>query len=134
MNGLQNMSQGLAEEDKFISWKELSIMISNDGFQYIDAEKYNEYISKLVEKMYYSIIDENMDINLSEHLLKKNKKREAFVCEVLEDMFFNSNYNYNLPFDVFPNLKIIEDALDTISIQLIYKDYEYPSSRGYLDM
>lgn len=120
-----------AEENQFIFWKNLSDFIHNDHFKYIDSNIYNKRISQLAHETYELLLREDINISLYDYFLKNNKKVEAFIYIVLEDILFDANFNDAFALDSSKNKIIIEKALNVISVQLSNQDYEFPTYNDY---
>lgn len=120
-----------AEENQFIFWKNLSDFINDDNFKYIDSNIYNKRISQLASETYELLLRDDINISLYDYFLKNNKKVEAFIYIVLENILFDANFNDAFTLDSIKNKIIIEKALDVISVQLSHQDYEFPAYNDY---
>lgn len=123
-----------AEKNRFIFWKNLSDFINDDNFKYIDSNIYNKKISQLASETYELLLRDDINISLYDYFLKKNKEVKAFIYIVLEDILFNDDFKYTLTLDSTRNKEIIEEALNTISVQLQKQDYDFPSNNDYSDI
>jgi hypothetical protein len=119
------------KEDKFAFWNELSNLVANHTFSYIDNEKNDAIISSVANETYKLSMRDDIAINMSEYFLKNDSKEKYLICSILEDMLFDENFIHTQLLNSFVNKKITEDALSLISVQLSNCDYEYPSDKNY---
>ncbi|MDD2357015.1 MAG: hypothetical protein PHX13_03780 [Thiovulaceae bacterium] len=118
-------------EERFAYWKELSNLVANHNFSYIDNHKYDEIISNILNNIYKEILREDIAKGFCNYLQKKYSEKHAFIFYVIEDILFEKEFNYTQSLNVPVNKKIIENALNLVSVQLTVSDYEYPSKNDY---
>lgn len=119
------------KEDQFSLWNELSNLVGNHTFSYIDNYEYDELISKALNDIYKLLLQEDISSNFNNYLQKNYSKEHALIFEIIEDILSEKKFNHTLSLNVPLYKKIIEDALNLLSVQLIVSDYEYPSKNDY---
>lgn len=119
------------KEDKFSVWNELSNLVANHTFSYIDNYEYDELISKALNDIYKLLLQEDIGSDFNNYLQKNYSKEHALIFEIIEDILSEKKFNHTLSLNVPLYKKIIEDALNLLSVRLIVSDYEYPSGNNY---
>lgn len=119
------------KENQFSFWKRLSDLILYNTFQYIDSENYNVKISQVALETYHLLHRDDITISIYDFLIRKDENEKAFIYIVLEDILVNKNFNDDLELTTVSNKEIIEEALNTISVQLPHNDYEFPTYNDY---
>jgi len=119
------------KQDDYTFWKELSSLILNQQFQYIDSLVYNQRISNLASETFDLLNRDDITISLYDYFLRNKEDIKAFIYIVIEDIFFDKEFAFDSPLISPKNKQIIEEALNTISIQLTYNDLEFPTYNDY---
>lgn len=65
---------------------------------------------------------------------KNNELEKAFIYTVLENILCDENFVDSLPFISLVNKDIIENALNTVSVQLSHEDYKFPTDNDYTNI
>ena len=119
------------KQGDYTFWKELSSLILNQQFQYIDSPVYNQRISDLANETFDLLNRDDITISLYDYFLRNKEDIKAFIYIVIEDILFDKEFVFDSPLISPNNKQIIEEALNTISIQLTYNDLEFPTYNDY---
>lgn len=119
------------KENEFAFLHELSNLVAIHTFSYIDNYKYNEIISNTLKEIYTLLLQYGRGHDFSNYIEKNWSKEQNLVCEIIDNMLYDNEFNYKLPLHTHENKRIIEDTLSLISLQLSNCDYEYPSDKNY---
>jgi len=118
-------------EDDFAFWKELSNLVANHTFSYIDNDEYDEIISNILNDIYKLLLREDIVGDFNSYLQNNYSKEHTLIFEIIENTLSDKKFNLALSLNIAVNKKIIEDALNLLSVQLTVYDYDYPSKNDY---
>lgn len=117
------------KEDQFSVWNELSNLVANHTFSYIDNDEYDEIISNILNDIYKLLLREDIVGYFNSYLQNNHSKEYALIFEIIENILADEKFNHTLSLNIPANKKIIEDSLNLLSVQLTVSDYKYATSR-----
>lgn len=109
---------------------DISQKLSQNFFEYINSHDYNKFISTVVLEIYQNtkLINSGEDIEVNFFGLNNQK---SLILDIFENMMKKSSHRYDFNITDPQDKQLLLDALNQISVQLQYNDFNFPSEKDY---